>query len=826
MRYYSLILLFAWILSPANLMAQSYENSVAGDHKALMDIYHATDGKNWHNNDGWGGAPETMGNWWGVATDSNGRVIHLDLQRGTKKIPSDGANPDPDNAGNNLRNGDSNGDVIPGRELPESIGNLTKLKYLNLKQNSIRGPIPDGITNLVSLERLLLSGHPREPQIGGLNHGTASATGKHSQSSNWWTGHIPNNIGNMKSLVIFEVRQSGLSGSLPANFSQLTNLRVLLCSGHSPGLSGTIPPELGNLTKLENLQISGNDFEGELPANLGNMSGMKNFSIAGNEKISGLLPDLRGMTDLRVFRFSGTGISGPFPAYMLQDGRNPLINTFHVAGANLSGELPADINPDDYRHLRVLRLQGNNFEGEVPSWLAGLRSVIQLDISQQNFSGELPAEFSNPDAGVWKNIRTFRVYNNNLEGPLPDAPMGNDILEARFDGNNFSGQIPESWGKTDTGRDLTIRVERNNLSGEIPVELANINNLTRLNVSYNRFSDGDIDPLKKVISSKVDFDYSNQNVESGSDDGNGNEGDDGNSDDDNWMPDAPNNVSPANSSNNVSVVPRFEWSSTGADSYILNVRRTGSSQNIIYTEVEGTGFTPSQNLQHETTYRWRVRSVEDGEQSVWSSEWTFTTEKDSNSGSGGGGGNGKAPKKSSPSANEKNVSKKPTFRWESVEDAESYTIEISTTESSIVLIEEEVYDTLYTPGKDFQPNTKYEWRVRATINGNADEWSDTWGFTTVPENSEFEFETELSQNYPNPFNPTTQIRFTIPEAQQVSLKVYDMAGRLVANLVDNTGYSAGTHEVTFNANSLASGIYFYRFITESEIVTRKMTLMK
>jgi len=56
--------------------------------------------------------------------------------------------------------------------------------------------------------------------------------------------------------------------------------------------------------------------------------------------------------------------------------------------------------------------------------------------------------------------------------------------------------------------------------------------------------------------------------------------------------------------------------------------------------------------------------------------------------------------------------------------------------------------------------------------------------------------------------------------------VYDMTGRLVANLVDRTEYSAGTYEVTFNASSLASGIYFYRFITEREIVTRKMTLMK
>ena len=115
--------------------------------------------------------------------------------------------------------------------------------------------------------------------------------------------------------------------------------------------------------------------------------------------------------------------------------------------------------------------------------------------------------------------------------------------------------------------------------------------------------------------------------------------------------------------------------------------------------------------------------------------------------------------------------------------------------------------------------------MQAVKDGEPGDWSDTWEFTTEPD-EEIVFEAELQQNYPNPFNPTTQIRFSISEAQQVSLRVYDMAGRLVATLVNNETVTAGAHEVTFNASSLASGIYFYRFITESEIVTRKMTLMK
>ena len=232
-------------------------------------------------------------------------------------------------------------------------------------------------------------------------------------------------------------------------------------------------------------------------------------------------------------------------------------------------------------------------------------------------------------------------------------------------------------------------------------------------------------------------------------------------------------------------------------------------------------------LNYDTAYYWRVRAVNSSGSSSWSQVWSFTTLSD-DTGSGddtGNNGNGKGPKKSSPSDDEKNVSKKPTFKWDTVDDAESYTIQVSSTEESLILIEEEVYETQFTPGREFQPNSKYEWRVRATVNGTTEEWSDSWEFTTAPDEFVFEVETELNQNYPNPFNPTTQIRFNLTEAQDVSLKVYDMAGRLVATVFEGT-VQAGSHEETFNAQSLASGIYFYRLTTNSEIITRKMTLMK
>jgi len=84
---------------------------------------------------------------------------------------------------------------------------------------------------------------------------------------------------------------------------------------------------------------------------------------------------------------------------------------------------------------------------------------------------------------------------------------------------------------------------------------------------------------------------------------------------------------------------------------------------------------------------------------------------------------------------------------------------------------------------------------------------------------------ELSQNYPNPFNPTTEIRFSLPEAQHVSLKVYNSIGQEVATLI-NADAPAGYHTVKLDASSLASGIYIYKIEAGSFIQTKKMILMK
>lgn len=86
-------------------------------------------------------------------------------------------------------------------------------------------------------------------------------------------------------------------------------------------------------------------------------------------------------------------------------------------------------------------------------------------------------------------------------------------------------------------------------------------------------------------------------------------------------------------------------------------------------------------------------------------------------------------------------------------------------------------------------------------------------------------EMKLYQNYPNPFNPDTRISYSIPRAMDVALTVYDLRGREVQQLVSGDQI-AGIHEITFNGNDLAAGVYLLRLSTEEGIQTRRMLLIK
>lgn len=130
------------------------------------------------------------------------------------------------------------------------------------------------------------------------------------------------------------------------------------------------------------------------------------------------------------------------------------------------------------------------------------------------------------------------------------------------------------------------------------------------------------------------------------------------------------------------------------------------------------------------------------------------------------------------------------------------------------------------------PNTLTQITSKYSINGGEMLTGPTYGSNGV---TGMEEETvpdvfEVSQNYPNPFNPTTTIRYAIPENSYVSIKIYDILGREIKALVSEE-VKAGVYKVAWNGSNnfgtqVASGAYIYRVVSGSNVVTKKMLLIK
>jgi phage terminase large subunit-like protein len=83
----------------------------------------------------------------------------------------------------------------------------------------------------------------------------------------------------------------------------------------------------------------------------------------------------------------------------------------------------------------------------------------------------------------------------------------------------------------------------------------------------------------------------------------------------------------------------------------------------------------------------------------------------------------------------------------------------------------------------------------------------------------------LDQNYPNPFNPSTKIKYSVPQSSNAVIKVFDILGNKIETLVDEEKQT-GTYELTWYAEQLPSGVYFYQLTAGSFVVTKKMLLLR
>jgi hypothetical protein len=288
------------------------------------------------------------------------------------------------------------------------------------------------------------------------------------------------------------------------------------------------------------------------------------------------------------------------------------------------------------------------------------------------------------------------------------------------------------------------------------------------------------------------------------------------------IPEMPKTFYPINLAVNQKDTIKFIWENTKHSNYNrLQISNDINFTSLVFNQnnIVDT-FKTITGLKGLTTYYWRISASNLAGESVYSEMKSFTT------------GFPAPPQLLLPVDKSLDNVLNPTLVWNKTFAAKYYRVQVAEGLSilpSIIIIDTVTTDTTITIGK-LKENKIYTWSVLAGNDFGKSELAEVMKFRTlvstgVNDDDGMPKTYELNQNYPNPFNPTTIIRFALPESGLTSIKIFNVLGQEITELV-NREMSKGYHSVEFNAENLPSGIYLYILRSNSHVLSKKMMLVK
>ena len=377
--------------------------------EVLELLYQASGGSDWTNSSGWFETP-VLAEWYGVATNSLGGVVALDLT--------------------------DNG--LAGR-LPAELGSLAEMTTLRIGGNALAGRLPLSLAGLSLVELHYADTGlcaPMEPWFQAWLNGIPSREGTGAKcaltsdrdllvefyratggpdwynNNNWltdaplrsWHGVNTDSQGRVTEL---RLGSNGLAGPIPPQVISFTRLRDLSLWGNE--LSGPIPPELGSLANLRVLFLTQNALSGPIPPELGELANLQLMLVGANPLTGSIPAELGNLANLRTLDLGGNALTGSIPSELADIAK---LEGLYLRDNDLTGSIPPELGR--LFSLETLRLDQNSLNGSIPVELGDLRRLTNLNLSYNNLTGPLP-----PGLGDLVALETLFLDSNHLSGPVP-----------------------------------------------------------------------------------------------------------------------------------------------------------------------------------------------------------------------------------------------------------------------------------------------------------------------------------------------------------------------------------------------------------------------
>ena len=407
------------------------------EREVLLDIYTSTNGQQWYERGGWNSSKSHC-SWYGITCHNN-----------------------------------------------------TYIKTIVLPYNNLNGVLPSNLWKIRNLLSLCMPGNPN------------------------LRGHIGHFLsGNMSKLLTFVICASAVAGEIPLDIVNMTSLQVFIGSPmDGKGFTGHLPEDLGNMTELRFLSLGGNNLTGQIPRSIARLQKLWYLDLRNAPgMMQGHLSDLFEIHSLSYLFISGVKLMGEMPNILPAK-----LQYLVLPGNNISGRFSQSFSNSS--QLGVLNLANNHLTGDIPGPLLLLPGIDMIDMSQNKFSsinGGRPWP-KNDNASINSYVslaenRNLTIHFASFMGLfkaramrrtsgtpsiinvsfcgiksriLPDVFYLRRLSTCDLRGNKFYGPIPDILA------DLSVLsyldVSENNMSGSLPAGTQNLIALQYLDISGNPF---------------------------------------------------------------------------------------------------------------------------------------------------------------------------------------------------------------------------------------------------------------------------------------------------------------------------------------------------